>query len=193
MIERSNHGCSNRRYRTYAAVQELEGFAQHDPWRDHGRACREGCAGTGEARSGGSRGRHHGLCESGGRDRAEHRAPDRLARRHAGNSVGHDGQPLLLIRFADRGTRGSEDSRGRGGHLCRGWRGIDFLRAERSQQVHVERCLAGTEQAGNLLADAGDRGDGVEALQDRPRSAGPLRRAEPATRRCRARGRQDER
>ncbi len=57
---------------------------------------------------------------------------------------------------------------------------IDLVRAERGQQAHARRPLAGRAQADDLLEHAADRRAGRQALQDRSRAHGPLRRREPA-------------
>ena len=133
-----------------------------------------------QARAGRGLRRHHGLRQPRGRDRRQYRAPDRAARRPAGHGLGHDREPLLLVGPADRRARQPAHHAGRGRHHDRRRRRVDLVRAERSEQAHDPGRLADQAQARGLLADAADRGDGRQALQDPARGAGPLRRREPA-------------
>ncbi len=139
-------------------MQELARLAQHDPWRQDGRPCGAGGAQARQARAPGSRGRDHGLRHARGRDRRQHRAPDRDPRRHAG----------------DGGRR-----------LRRRRRRVDLAGAERGQQAPRQGRVAHAPQARNLLADAADRGIRIEEIRHPARSAGPLRRGEPAQGRAR--------
>ena len=55
-----------------------------------------------------------------------------------------------------------------------------LLRAERDEHAHDDRPLADGAQARDLLEHAADRRAGRQALQDRPRAHGRVRRREPA-------------
>ena len=64
---------------------------------------------------------------------------------------------------------------GEGDMLRRRRRGEHLLRAERDEPAH-DPTLAARTQARDLLEHAADRRAGRQALQDRPRAHGPLRR-----------------
>ena len=115
-----------------------------------------------------------------GRDRRQHRAPDRAARRLPVTVSG-----MTVNRFCSSGLQtialaSQRILAGEARRLRRRRRRVDFLRAERSQQAHGPGRVAEGTQARDLLEHAADRRAGGQALQDRPRSAGPLRRAQPA-------------
>ena len=87
--------------------------------------------------------RDHGLRDARGRHRQQHRAPDRAARRPADHDQRHDRQPLLLERPADDRDGGAARHRRRERHRRRRRRRVDLVRAERGQQAHARRPVAG--------------------------------------------------
>src|SRR5258705_11714556 len=101
---------------------------------------------------------------AGGRDRLEHRAADRDSRRLSGLSTGNDSESVLFIGLAGGRAGGATDHRRGGLDLHRGWRRIDLVRAKRAEQTHDARAVADAAEAGDLLDDAADRGEGRRAL-----------------------------
>ena len=92
---------------------------------------------------------------------------------------------MTVNRFCSSGLQtvvlaAQRDHVGRSRHLRRRRRRIHLLRAERNEQAHVPGGLAERAQARDLLADAGDRRERRQALQDLARAARPLRRGQPA-------------
>ena len=176
-----------RVHRAHTALQELARRVQHHARRHDGRPCappRHRARASGSVRH---RGRHHGLRESGRRDRPQHRAPDRDPGRLSRDDLRDDGESLLLVGPADDRDRRAAHHDRRGRDLRGGRRRIDLVRAERDEQVHAQRGLDPRAQAGAVLADAADgriRGEDVRHLA---RAAGSVRRAEPASRRRGAR------
>ena len=144
-----------------------------------------------EARSGRDRGRDHRLREPRGRDRLEHRAPDRDPRRLPGrrppastvNRFCSSGLQTIAI-AAQRIMTGEGEI-----YAAGGVESISCVQNEMNKHMFTEDWLD-EAQAGGLLADAADGRVRREEVRDRPRGAGPLRRAEPAPRRGGARGRQ---
>ena len=107
--------CRDRLYRAHRACQELARRVQHDPWRDARRSRRAARDRARQARARGGRRRAHRLRASGRRDRLEHRAPDRAARRLSGDRARRDGQSLLLVGAAGDRAGGAADHRRRSG------------------------------------------------------------------------------
>ncbi len=87
---------------------------------------------------GGGRGRADGLRQPRGRDRLQHRAPDRAARRLACHRAGHDDQPLLLERACRPSRMAAQRIIAGEGDVLRGRRRRKhLLRAERDEPAHV--------------------------------------------------------
>ena len=84
-------------------------------------------------------------------------------------TVGHDHQPLLLVRPADHRDRCARIIAGEGEVYVAG--GVESISCVQNEaNSHMLRDLARQAQARDLLVDAGDRREGGQALQHRPRA-----------------------
>ncbi len=133
------------RHRLHRAHRHRQGAArrvQQHAWRGARRACDPPRRRARRHRARRGRGCGDGLRAAGRRDGRQHRAPGRAARGVAGEHVGDDDQPLLLLGPAgDRARGGAHHERGRadrGGGRAR----IDQPRAVQPEHASLPRRVA---------------------------------------------------